>query len=211
MNNKRTKKYLDQFVRIKYLYNIIEKSNIKYDYIIRARIDQYIDYNIFENIFNGLNKSKITYPIITNHCLDNFFIIGNNHFNFFNFIVDNIGSENLSYENTNNYILGPEVQFNLLCKSYFNSIKSFDHFNIYFEVAFCFCDNNNIFFYSSKNCGYIPFTQYMNINKINNENYLEKLKNDKNFKCEKNINIIKKYNENKYLIMFYSILLNNFV
>lgn len=55
MNYNRTKKYLDQFVRINYLYKTIEKENIKYDYIIRARIDQYIDYKILYNTLNILN------------------------------------------------------------------------------------------------------------------------------------------------------------
>jgi len=73
MDNDRTRKYLDQFLRLYYLNKIILESNIDYDYIIRARIDQFINYELLNNIINKLNENNI-YNFITSY-MDNFFII----------------------------------------------------------------------------------------------------------------------------------------
>ena len=142
LNNNRTKIYLDQFVRINYLYKIIEDSQINYDYIIRARIDQYIDYDILDNIIISLNSSTdYIYPVISCN-MDNFFIIGKTHFNFFNYLINNIGSEELNYRNKDYYILGPEIQFIALIDSFFPQIYYFYNFNIYFQNTFAILDLN---------------------------------------------------------------------
>lgn len=123
LNDNRTRFYLDQFVRINYLYKIIENSQNNYDYIIRARIDQYIDYDILNNIIISLNKNINTvYPIIS--CkMDNFFIVRKTHFDFLNYLINNIGTKSLNYSNQNKkYILGPEVQFLSLVQSFFTKI-----------------------------------------------------------------------------------------
>ena len=222
MNNKRKRIYLDQFVRINYLYKIIEKSQINYDYIIRARIDQYIDYNILDKTIISLtNNIHTIYPIISSY-MDNFFIVGKTHFDFFNYLINNIGSEKLNYQNKElnfNYILGPEYQFNTLVNSFFTKKHNFYEFNVSFEITFGIIDlkNQNIFIYRSKNTGGICFSKYISnkektiSTKIDKTNYLEFLENDENIVKLDNIssfNILKKYYEDINVpITFYSIVI----
>ena len=207
-NNNRVKIYLDQFVRISFLYKIIEERNIKYDYIIRARIDQYIDYNVLNTTFKLLNNRETIYPIISSNMenMDNLFIIGRTHFNFFYYIINNIGFKNLNYTDINDkYILGPEVQFNALVKSYFTNITHFNTYVSNFEIAFGASDitNNCYYLYSSKHVNGICFGQYISNLKINKDNYSEKFSKDDNFKCIKYPNCLKKYHDIIYC--FYTI------
>lgn len=218
MDNNRTKLYLDQFVRINYLYKIIEKNQINYDYIIRARIDQYIDYNILNNTITSLNNNTSNiYPIISSN-MDNFFIIGKTHFSFFEYLLNHIGTEGLNYKNIyDKYILGPETQFLSLINSFFIKIYNFSHFNIYFEITFCIKFNdNNIVIYRSKNTNGICFSAYINEKekligtKINKTNFLEFLENDKNITKIYDINqsnILKKYTIDYDSITFYAIII----
>lgn len=199
MDNNRTKKYIDQFVRINYLYKIIEKNQINYDYIIRARIDQYIDYNILDSIITSLNNNidKI-YPIIS--CgMDNFFIVGKTHFDFFDYLLNHIGEEGLKYDNIDNsYVLGPEVQFLSTVNSFFTKIYYFGEFNIHIEITFCIkINNDNILIFSSKNTNGIWFGKYIEDKfKENKTTYAELLENDPNITKIYGINpsiILKKY------------------
>jgi hypothetical protein len=215
VDNIRTKKYLDQFVRMNYLYKQIQRSNIDYDYIIRARIDQYIDWNIFENLFIAIKDVPI-YPIISSF-MDNFFIVGKGYYDFFDFIISNIGDNNLNYfyngndnKNKNKYILGPEVQYLALQHTFFKEkeTKSINSIGINIEIAFAIYDNEYIYFYSSKKVNGICFGEYIGKNNINATNYSTKLENDINFKIIKN-DI--KYKLNYTPIFFYTILLSNFV
>lgn len=227
MNNKRTQIYLDQFVRINYLYKVIESSQIKYDYIIRARIDQYIDYNILNktilsltnNIDNTDNIDNI-YPIISSH-MDNFFIVGKTHFGFFDYLINNIGSDKLNYQNKQsyfNYMLGPEYQFNTLVNSFFTKKHFFNDLNVSFEITFGIIDfkNNSVFIYRSTytETG-ICFGKYIGEKekiigiKMDKTNYQTFLENDKNIIKLDNFSsfyILKKYYEDINIpIMFYSI------
>ena len=214
MDNNRTKRYLDQFVRINYLYKIIEKNQINYDYIIRARIDQYIDYNILNNTITSLNNNTSNiYPIISS-CMDNFFIIGKTHFSFFEYLLNHIGTEGLNYKNINDkYILGPETQFLSLINSFFIKIYNFSHFKITFCIKIY---DNNIVIYRSKNTNGICFSAYINEKekligtKINKTNFLEFLLNDKHIIKIYDINqsnILKKYTIDDYPITFYAIVI----
>lgn len=220
MNNKRTQIYLDQFVRINYLYKVIESSQIKYDYIIRARIDQYIDYNILnKTILSLTNNTDNIYPIISSN-MDNFFIIGKTYFDFFDYLINNIGSEKLNYQNKElyfNYMLGPEYQFNTLVNSFFTEKHYFYKLNVSFEITFGIIDfkNQNIFIYSSKYTEGICFGKYIKEKekiigiKMDKTNYQTFLENDKNIIKLDNFssfNILKKYYEDINIpIMFYSI------
>lgn len=219
MNDKRTQIYLDQFVRINYLYKIIESSQIKYDYIIRARIDQYIDYDILNNIIISLtNNTNSIYPIVSS-AMDNFFIVGKTHFGFFDYLINNIGTEKLNYINKElnfNYILGPEYQFNTLVNNFFTKIFYFNDFNVYFEITFGIIDFTSkcIFLYRCKNNNGICFAKYIGDKekiigtKMNKTNYLQFLENNKNI-----IKIDLTFNDilNKYYsdipMMFYSIVI----
>ena len=220
LNNNRTKIYLDQFVRINYLYKIIEDSQINYDYIIRARIDQYIDYDILNNIIISLNSSTdYIYPVISCN-MDNFFIIGKTHFNFFNYLINNIGSEELNYRNKDYYILGPEIQFIALIDSFFPQIYNFNDFNIYFQITFAILDLNinKIFTYNRINIGSdLCFSNYISKKeeimgiKLNKTNYLQFLENDKAF-IEKDFSLfenLKKYYDitTDKCILFYSLII----
>lgn len=205
-NNNRTIFYLDQFVRMNYLYNIIKQSNINYDYIIRARIDQFIDYNILSKTCTFLDKTMQIYPIITSN-MDNFFIIGKTHFDFFNYIVQNIGSSNLKYhDNYDKYVLGPEYQFRSLVNSYFDCLTDFLQLNVCIEMTFSIIDKDfsNFIIYTSKNNNGICFDKYKSNLEINNYNYTEIFLNDSSFSCVKCSSFPKKFQN--YIFMFYAII-----
>lgn len=72
---------MDQFIRTYYLYNKVIETKIDYDYIIRMRIDQYYDKSFLENLFYKLdNNDKCNFLWC---CMDNFYIISNQNFCFF--------------------------------------------------------------------------------------------------------------------------------
>ena len=217
MNLARTTRYIDQFVRINYLYKVILNKNINYDYIIRARIDQYIQYELFKNLIEKLNICNKIYPIVTISLMDNFFLIGKYHYNFFNFITNNIGSKDLLYININEkYILGPEVQFNSLVNTFFKeqSTDISDIINCRIYISFAIFDNikNIIYFYSHKKTG-MNFSEYIRHNQINSNNF--------DYKIHQHVEDFKQVNINftdipikylsKNLVMFYTILLHNYV
>lgn len=122
--------------------------------------------------------------------MDNFFIIGKTHFIFFNYLINNIGTEVLNYSNENKeYLLGPEVQFSSLVKSFFTKIYYFSDFNSLFEITFSVLNinSNKMFIYRSSTNTRMCFSNYISKKeeimgiKLNNTNYLQFLQNDKAF------------------------------
>lgn len=138
--------------------------------------------------------------------MDNFFIIGKTHFGFFNYIIDNIGLQNLKYTNNNDsYIIGPEIQFISLLNSYFTNIIYFNTLITHFEISFGIINNKNknCIIYTSKNTNGICFGKYINNLLINSSNYYEVFSKDKNFLLIKMPSFLKKFNDIECL--FYTI------
>uniref|UniRef100_A0A6C0E314 Uncharacterized protein n=1 Tax=viral metagenome TaxID=1070528 RepID=A0A6C0E314_9ZZZZ len=204
----RTNKYLDQFVRTNFLYQKIKDSNIKYDYIIRSRIDQYVDLNLLHKIIKTINNQKEIIPIISS-CMDNFYVIGKTHFNFFDYLINEMGDEKLNYINSKDkYILGPEVQFRSLERTFFDKIKILNLSEIVnIEISFTILDSNNLYFYTCKNTQGLCYGKYILNNNINISNYKEKLNSDTNFKI-----LPSKYNAsyNGHVIKIYTVLTRDF-
>jgi hypothetical protein len=190
------------------LYKKIKETNIEYDYIFRMRIDQYIHINLIEKIFLNLETNEYEFIWQT---MDNFFIVNYKNKNLFEYLINNLGSEN-SFLNCNsdyNYILGPESQFNMIIKKYSELFKmNITNFSdlIALRISISLFNNNMQYLYIKKE---ESFGTYCNNNKITNENFKEKLTNDKNIKIIPYENNFVKNNKEIYWV--YSLFDRNYI
>jgi len=198
--------YMDQFIRTKFLYDVITNSGNSYDYIVRLRIDQMIDTNLLLPLIVKLHKN--IYPLIWNN-IDNIYAVHRDYFEFFNYLLNNFGIFKEDPKITGkNYQLGPEVQF---CRSVINFFESSNihtfHsvLNLHCQITFGVCINNNIYYYDSRLSNVIgePFGSYVLRNNITKDNYERMLDI---FKSKDNINVIDKYKN--YSVMFYYVMIN---
>lgn len=184
-NKIRTKKYLDQFVRIYYLYKKIKQSNINYDYILRFRIDHFYEYNTLYKIFQNL---EINNPVNL-YKLDCIFAIRNDFFNFFTYMIDNLGSFK-NDRNDYNYKIGPEPQFELCLKNFFNNKINF----IPCEITFSLFKDYKQYTYSSYLYDFKPFSKYITENNITIDNFEIIFQNNKHISIyDHNYKIPEKY------------------
>jgi hypothetical protein len=162
-------KYMDQYIRLLYLFNkakeYSKKNNFKYDFFIRARIDQYIDDSIFKELYTAMNKKCD----ISHFNMDNFFILSNRSSSFFEYLLLNIGK----YNNIelNNYSLGPEIQFRLCLQDYINNNTLFKIYNLSIVPALNLYKDLYFYLYKGLN---LSFTNFLNENSINADNIDEK-------------------------------------
>lgn len=198
-------RYIDQFVRIKFLYDKICKTNIHYDYIVRLRIDQLIDKEFLHSLFINLDRKE--YPIVWN-TMDNIYVIHHNYFNFFDYLINNLGShQQIDEFKGKNYQLGSEIQFGRSVLKYFKTNNIY-HFNslikksVQTTMGLCF-EPPLLYLYDSlkSNPIGIPFVSYLTINNVSKDNYKIKLENLKTL--SKIEGYLEKYKS--YFILFYHI------
>ncbi len=199
-------RYMDQFVRIKFLYDTIQESDIHYDYIVRLRIDQLIDEEFLKLLVTKLNRNY--YPFIWN-TMDNIFVVHNNYFTFFDYLINNLGShKEVSTFIGKKYQLGPEIQFGRSVINFFQSdIYTFnDVLNKYIQIAMGSLINKNIYLYDNRVTGEMSFGSYLLSNKISKDNYETKLEKFKSTYKLYDYYILEKYK--LYLVLFYYIMIN---
>lgn len=198
-NNKRN--YMDQFIRLHYITNFIFKHyENKYDYIMRFRIDQYIDLSVINQIINILNSEQ---PDILHTAMDNCFVVSTkrNSSSFFEYLVTNMGKYGLAQKN--NYVLGQEYQFRE-CLNIFSTTNKL-------KVSIFFCTISlNIFqnkkYYIYNNPDSTNFSLFIKNNDINVNNFETKCLTFSEFNCfeDKSLIFLDKYNNEP--IIFYGIL-----
>lgn len=201
-DNDKAIKYMDQYIRLLYLFNQSKKysteNNFTYDYFIRARIDQYIDDSIFEELYMRMDKKDD----IIHLNMDNFFIISNEASSFFEYLVLNIGK----YENINNdnYSLGKEIQFKL-CLDDFTEKNKLNSYHTPIIPALNIYNDLNMYFYKGLTLCLINFMSEnsITINNIDEKyslfNFFKKIPLDTNYKQYEKI----------YSFIFYSLFKNN--
>lgn len=194
------RKYLDQFVRTYYLYNIIKDSNINYDYIIRMRIDQYYDKILLRSVFNTLDNHNYNF---TWNSMDNFYIVHNDYYKFFDYLINKLGamkSDKTGDKTWDEYILGPERQFRMIVNSFIINPKTFKEVNANSHISISIFDNKRHYMYLYTNGNSMPFGSYCIKKSINLGNYEEKLNNDKSIVIRKNKLYGEKYNGNIFWV-----------
>jgi len=193
-------KYMDQYIRLLYLFNkskqFSKENNFTYDFFIRARIDQYIDDSIFEQVHTAINKKFD----ILHFNMDNFFIILNKSSSFFEYLVLNIGKYNNI--DVNHYSLGQEIQFGLCLYDYININKLFKVYYLSIAPALNLYKDSHMYFYKGLE---LSFTNFLDKHSITSDNIHEKYSLFNFLERKSCSDFISTKYENINLLVFYSL------